>query len=67
MSTLTIDQPSPRPTRKVTVAAVVAIVVNVAAAIVEASATVTLPAWLMGPATAIAAIGAAYLARERVL
>lgn len=67
MTTPTIDQPTARPTRKVTIAAVVGVVVSVAAAIVAGAESVPVPAWLLGPATAIATVGAAYLARERVI
>lgn len=60
----TVSQPTAAPTRKVTFAAIAAVVINVAAAIVEAAASTHLPTWLVAASTAVATVGAAYFTRE---
>lgn len=60
-----VNQPTSAPSRKVTAAGVAAVVVSVAAAIVDVSSTVDLPPQLVALATGVAAVGTAYLVRER--
>lgn len=62
--TALVNQPTAAPVRKVRVSAIVAAVVVVALSIVDAAELVTLPVWVVAPATAVAAVGSAYLARS---
>lgn len=64
MTNQLVAQPTAAPVRKVRVAAIVGTIVAVALSIVDASTKVTLPAWIVGPATLVAAVGGAYLARS---